>query len=89
MVKSDGNGTLAQPIVKVDRKMDRWIRAIAGIFVLVSVGLGYYVSPWWFLLTAYVGVNLFQSAYTNWCPMEDLLDTMGVAKKNRKNKNFR
>ena len=39
--------------------MDRWIRAIAGIFVLGSIGLGYYVSPWWFLLTVYVGVNLY------------------------------
>ena len=75
--------------LKVDRKMDRWIRAIAGIFVLISVGLGYYVSPWWFLLTIYVGVNLLQSAFTNWCPMEDLLHKLGVAKKNRKNPYFR
>lgn len=74
---------------KVDRKMDRWIRAIAGTFVLVSVALSYYVSPWWFLLTVYVGVNLLQSAFTNWCPMEDLLQKLGVAKKNRKNPCFR
>ena len=73
---------------KVDRKMDRWIRAIAGAFVLVSVVLGYYVSPWCFLLTVYVGVNLFQSAFTNSCPMENLLDHLGVAKRNRKNPHF-
>jgi hypothetical protein len=74
---------------RVDRKMDRWIRAIAGTFVLFSLGLGYYVSPWWFLLSAYVGINLLQSSYTNWCPMEDLLDGLGIAKKNRKNRSFR
>lgn len=74
---------------KMDRKMDRWIRAIAGTLLLLSLGLGHYVSPWWFLLSAYVGVNLLQSAFTDWCLMEDLLDTLGVAKKNRKNRNFR
>ncbi len=74
---------------KVDRKMDRWIRAIAGAVVLVSVALSYYVSPWWFLLTVYVGVNLLQSAFTNWCPMEDLLQKLGIARKNRKNPCFR
>lgn len=74
---------------KVDRNMDRWIRAIAGIFVLCSTGLGYFMSPWWFLLDAYVGINLVQSSFTNWCPMEDLLDGLGVAKKNRKNRHLR
>lgn len=73
----------------MDRKMDRWIRAIAGTLLLLSLGLGYYVSPWWLLLSVYVGVNLLQSAFTDWCLMEDLLDTLGVAKKNRKNRNFR
>jgi hypothetical protein len=73
----------------MDRKMDRWIRAIAGTLLLLSLGLGYYVSPWWLLLSAYVGVNLLQSAFTDWCLMEDLLDTLGVEKKNRKNRNFR
>src|SRR5512133_4110947 len=74
--------------LKVDRKMDRWVRAIAGILVLVSVALGHYVNPWWLLLTAYVGHMQLQSAFTVWCPMEDLLDTLGVAKKNRKNRYF-
>lgn len=78
-----------EPICKASRKMDRWVRAIAGTLVILSVGLGHYVSPWWFLLSAYVGVNLLQSAFTNRCPMEDLLDTLGVAKKNRKNRSFR
>lgn len=75
--------------LKIDRKMDRWVRAIAGIIIVVSLGLGHYVSPWWFLLTAYVGIMLLQSAFTNWCPMEDVLHKLGVARKNRKNPYFK
>ena len=48
--------------------MDRYLRLMAGFFVLLSVALGYWVSPYWFLFTAFVGLNLFQSAFTNWCP---------------------
>ncbi len=73
---------------KVSRTMDRWIRGLAGGFVLLSVALGYFVSPWCFLLTVYVGVNLCQSAFTNCCPMENLLEHLGVAKRNRKNPHF-
>ncbi len=49
------------------------IRLIAGVFVLASLSLGWWVSPWWLLFTAFVGVNLIQSALTGWCLMEDLL----------------
>jgi hypothetical protein len=49
------------------------IRAIAGAFVLVSLALGWFVSPYWFLFTAFVGANLLQSAFTRWCGMEELL----------------
>ncbi|RMF61493.1 MAG: DUF2892 domain-containing protein, partial [Calditrichaeota bacterium] len=45
----------------------------AGTFILVSLALGYFVSPYWFLFTAFVGVNLLQSAFTKWCLMEDIL----------------
>jgi len=45
---------------------------------MLSVGLGYWVSPLWFLFTAFVGLNLFQSAFTNWCPMITILRKMGV-----------
>jgi len=58
--------------------VERWIRVIAGTFVLASVGLGLYVSPWFFLFTAFVGLNLFQSGYTNWCPMMTILKKLGV-----------
>jgi len=58
--------------------VDRWLRLIAGFFVALSVALGYYVSPYWFLFTAFVGLNLFQSAFTNWCPMMSILRKLGV-----------
>lgn len=58
--------------------LDRYIRLIAGAFVLVSLGLGYWVSPHWYLFTAFVGLNLLQSAFTNWCPMMTILRKAGV-----------
>ena len=58
--------------------MERYIRLIAGTFVLVSLGLGYTVSPYWFLFTAFVGLNLIQSSFTKWCLMEDILAKLGV-----------
>jgi hypothetical protein len=54
------------------------IRLIAGTLVLVSLALGWWVSPWWLLFTAFVGVNLVQSALTRWCLMEDILRGMGI-----------
>ena len=62
-------------------KMEQYIRAIAGSFVLVSVGLGYFHSPYWFLFTAFVGANLLQSAFTRWCLMEDILVALRVTKR--------
>ena len=62
-------------------KMEQWIRAIAGTFVLVSVGLGWFCSKYWLLFTAFVGFNLLQSAFTKWCLMEEILVRLGVAKK--------
>ncbi len=58
--------------------VDRYIRLIAGVFVAASVALGYYVSPYWYLFTAFVGLNLLQSAFTNWCPMMGILRKLGV-----------
>jgi hypothetical protein len=52
---------------------ERIIRLIAGTLVLAGLGLGHWVSPWWLLLSAFVGVNLFQSALTRWCLMDDIL----------------
>jgi len=58
--------------------LERKIRIIAGTFVLASLALGWWVSPWWFLFTAFVGANLFQSGVTGWCLMEDILRWTGV-----------
>ncbi len=54
------------------------IRVIAGAFVLGSLALGRWVSPWWFLFTAFVGANLIQSAFTGFCPMEIILKKAGL-----------
>jgi Protein of unknown function (DUF2892) len=51
---------------------------VAGAIVAISLAFGYWVSPYWFLLTAFVGLNLFQSAFTNWCPMITFLRKAGV-----------
>ena len=56
------------------------IRFIAGLLTLASLGLGWWVSPWWFLFTAFVGVNLVQSSVTKWCLMEDILCWTGIHK---------
>ena len=60
------------------RQMERYIRAIAGSFVLISLILGYIYTPWWHLFTAFVGINLLQSAFTDWCLMEKILHKLGV-----------
>jgi hypothetical protein len=64
--------------------MERWIRAIAGSFVLVSVTLGWFHHPGWFLFTVFVGANLLQSAFTKWCLMEIILEKLGVAQRTEK-----
>ena len=53
--------------------LENTIRLIAGTFTLLSLALGWWVSPWWFLFTAFVGANLIQSSFTRWCLMEDVL----------------
>lgn len=58
--------------------VERWLRLLGGFFVLLSVALGIRVNPWWFAFTAFVGLNLFQSAFTNWCPAMWLLEKLGV-----------
>ncbi len=58
--------------------VERALRLLAGAFVMLSVALGYWVSPWWFLFTAFVGLNLFQSAFTNWCPAMAIFRRLGL-----------
>jgi len=58
--------------------VNRYLRMIAGFFVMMSVALAYLHSPNWLYFTAFVGLNLFQSAFTNWCPMITILQKLGV-----------
>ena len=57
---------------------DGLIRRFAGVFVLLSVALGTWVNPWFFAFTAFVGFNLLQSGFTNFCPLEKILARVGV-----------
>ncbi len=57
---------------------DDVIRRIAGTFILLSVALGTWVSPWWFAFTAFVGFNLVQSSITHFCPLEKVLARAGL-----------
>jgi len=59
-------------------RLEAMLRLIAGAFVACSVLLGMYVNPAFFWFTAFVGVNLFQSAFTNWCPMMTILRRAGA-----------
>ena len=63
--------------------VDRWIRVFAGTFILISLALGapaspLYVSQWWLAFTAFVGANLLQSAFTQWCMLETILRKLGA-----------
>jgi hypothetical protein len=58
--------------------LERGLRLIAGIFVLASVSLAVLHSPYWLIFTAFVGLNLLQSAFSNWCPMMWLLERLGL-----------
>ncbi|MFA5059737.1 MAG: DUF2892 domain-containing protein [Candidatus Omnitrophota bacterium] len=57
--------------------MERKLRGIAGIFILISVSLAHYVNPLWLWFTVFIGLNLLQSAFTNWCPMMWILKKCG------------
>ena len=58
--------------------VERGLRLVAGAFVAISVALGVWVSPWWLAFTGFVGLNLVQSAFTNWCPMMWVLEKLGM-----------
>jgi len=56
------------------------LRLVAGIFVILSVALGHWVSPYFYWFTVFVGANLAQSAFSGWCPMMWLLEKLGLRK---------
>ena len=61
-------------------KRELLIRGITGTFILGSLVLGTWVSPYWYLFTAFVGLNLLQSSVTKWCLMEDILKKAGIGR---------
>lgn len=58
--------------------VERALRLMAGAVILVSVALAHYISIYWLWLTAFVGLNLLQSAFTNWCPAMTIFRLMGM-----------
>ena len=58
--------------------VDRAVMAFAGFVVLASLALGYFISPWWFLLTAYAGLNLMQASVTGFCPAAMVFKKLGA-----------
>jgi DUF2892 family protein len=57
--------------------VERGLRLMAGTFILLSLALGHWLSSYWYLFTAFVGLNLFQSGISNWCPAMFLLRKLG------------
>ncbi len=63
---------------------ERIVRAVAGIFVLTSILLAVFVSINWLWFTAFVGLNLLQSSFTKFCPLEMILDKIGITEEKKK-----
>ena len=60
--------------------LDRAVQAFAGVMVLISLLLTHFVSPWFWLMTAFIGLNLFQSAFTGFCPAAMVMRSMGIGR---------
>jgi hypothetical protein len=58
--------------------VERGLRLMAGVVLLISLTLAHFLSPYWLWLTAFVGLNLLQSAFTNWCPAMNILRAAGM-----------
>jgi hypothetical protein len=63
---------------KITMTVNEALRAMAGIVVLLSLALGHWVNPYWYLFTAFVGANLLQSAFTKWCPAMAIFRKLGL-----------
>lgn len=57
-------------LCRVPRTEEKFVRVLAGVVSLTGLGLGFFVSPWWYLLTVFAGLNVIQSAFTGFCPPE-------------------
>lgn len=58
--------------------IEQIVRIVAGLFIMISVALGVWVNQWFLAFTAFVGLNLFQSGFTKFCPLDMILAKMGV-----------
>lgn len=58
--------------------IDTWVFRLAGVFVLISLVLSHFHSPYWLWFTAFVGVNLLQASFTGFCPLVIILNKLGV-----------
>jgi hypothetical protein len=58
--------------------IDRIVLAFAGFMVLLSLALSYLLTPYWLLLAAFVGINMFQAAFTGFCPLARILKKLGI-----------
>lgn len=76
--RSRGKGYARSESKEMKMALDRVILAFAGVMVLLSVALGVYVSPYWHLLTVFVGLNLIQSSFTGFCPAAIIFKKAGV-----------
>ena len=61
--------------------LEDYIRSIAGVLILLSLWLAWFINPYWIFFTAFVGFSLFQSSLTKRCPFEDILKKVGVGEK--------
>ncbi len=58
--------------------IDRLVMMFAGIFILLSLALAHYHSPYWLYVTAFVGLNLLQASFTGFCPLAIILKKLGI-----------
>lgn len=58
--------------------LDRAVMAFAGVMILISLALTHFVSPWWWLFTAFIGLNLLQASFTGFCPAAMIFKKLGV-----------
>jgi len=65
-------------MTKSSATVNQGLRGVAGFFILVSLALGHWVHPAFYLFTVFVGLNLLQSAFTDWCPMMVVLERLGL-----------
>lgn len=65
--------------MKAATTIDQWVFRVAGLFVLASLALAHYVSPYWLWFTAFVGLNMFQASFTGFCPLAMMLRRVGVS----------